>query len=86
VIEDHMLQRDRDILKLIDIDTSRLSPAEIKEGAEVMRRVTQCDSVPGAGQRRGQAIEAWQAFRTTKGVRAAPDQHPGKIPCKMGFS
>jgi len=57
--------RDRDILKMygIDgIDVSRLSDADIKTGAELVRRMTQCDRVPGAGKRRPAAIAAWQAF------------------------
>jgi hypothetical protein len=55
-------------LKLVEVDTSKLSPADIMHGAELMRRITACDMISGAGKRRGPAIEAWQEFRARKGV------------------
>jgi hypothetical protein len=62
------LRRDRNILKLVKVDTSKLSPADIMHGAELMRRVTACDMISGAGKRRGPAMEAWQEFRREKNV------------------
>ena len=55
-------KRNRDLLRLLGVDPRGLSAADIAEGVEAARRVTQCDSVPGAGKRRPQAIADWQAF------------------------
>ena len=60
----HLAKRkqDRDLLLLLGIDPSGLSAADIAEGIEAARRISQCDRVPGAGKRRPQAIADWQAF------------------------
>jgi hypothetical protein len=62
------LQADRDLLRLLDVDTSKLSATEARLGAELVRRIVERDGVPGADQRRGPASEAWQRFCEAKGV------------------
>lgn len=67
-------KQQRELLQLLNIDTSLLTAAEIKTGAELMRRISQCERVPGANQRRPAAIEAWQDFlkqHAASGLRAA---------------
>lgn len=54
--------RGPDILRLYGVDPSGLSAADIAEGVDVARRITQCESVPGANKRRPQAYADWQAF------------------------
>jgi hypothetical protein len=61
------------LLRLLGIDPSGLSAAEVAEGVEAARRVTQCDGVPGAGKRRPQAIADWQTFVTKVTKPASPD-------------
>jgi hypothetical protein len=56
-------RRDRDLLRLLGMDTRNMTAADIAEGAEAARRVSQCDCVPGAGKRRPKAITDFQAFR-----------------------
>jgi hypothetical protein len=63
------LQQDRELLKLLGIDPSRLSDADTKTGAELARRISACDRIPGAGKRRTPAIADWQAFLKTHSGR-----------------
>jgi hypothetical protein len=62
-------ERNRDLLRLLGVDPRGLSAADIAEGAEAARRISQCDQVPGAGKRRPQAIADWQAFLQRVGTR-----------------
>ena len=54
--------RDRDLLQQLGINVHGLSAADIAEGIEAVRRISQCDRVPGAKNRRPKAISNWQAF------------------------
>lgn len=58
------LQRDRDLLRLLDVDTSKLSAGEIKIAAELLRRITEL----GTAQRREAAMAGWVKFRELKQV------------------
>ena len=62
------LQRDRDLLQLLNIDVVKLTAAEIRLGAELVRQITDGDDVPGADQRRGAAIDRWKHFRGVKDI------------------
>jgi hypothetical protein len=66
-------KQQRDLLRLLGVDTRRLSKADVAEGAEAARRISQCERVPGANKRRSAAIDAWHKFlqRTGQGVNVA---------------
>jgi hypothetical protein len=49
-------KRNHDLLRLIGLDTRKLSAADIAEGAELARHISQCERVPGANNRRPKAI------------------------------
>jgi len=66
------LQQGRDVLALLGVDTSRLSDAEILTGAELVRRISACDRIPGAGKRRPPAIRAWRAFIAAHKLTVTP--------------
>lgn len=54
--------RERSLLKLFGIDVSRLTEADIKTGAELARRISQCERVAGSCKRRPAAIADWRNF------------------------
>jgi hypothetical protein len=43
------------------IDATKLTAAELDRGVELIRRISQCESVPGSCQRPA-AVAAWKAF------------------------
>ena len=55
-----LTKRNRRILRLVGLDVRKLSTAEIKEGANIARKVTACGC--GADSRRLQAEYDWRAF------------------------
>jgi hypothetical protein len=59
------LQRDGFLLNRAKVDVRRLKPDDVRIGAELLRRLI---SIPEASKHRGVAMEAWQEFRTAKGV------------------
>jgi hypothetical protein len=63
-------QADMETFKALGIDVSALSDADIREGAEAVRRITQCEKVAGSNKRRPAAKEAWQAFLAKHNLRA----------------
>jgi hypothetical protein len=54
--------RQRAMLRLLGFDTRNMTAADIAEGAEAARRITQCDRVPGAGKRAPKAIADFRTF------------------------
>ncbi len=56
------MKRECELLRLVGINPARLTKTEIKDGAELLRRISACDRIPGAGARRSPAAEAWRAF------------------------
>jgi hypothetical protein len=68
-----------ELLRVIGLDTSKLSATEIAEGAELARRVTQCDRVSGAGKRRPKAMADWRAF-----VKRVETMSGDRVPGKTG--
>jgi hypothetical protein len=56
-------RRERALLRLLGFDTRNMTAADLAEGAEAARRITQCDRVPGAGTRRPKAMADFRAFR-----------------------
>jgi hypothetical protein len=65
---DHLDSRGQ--LRVVGVDPSNLSEAEIAEGAELMRRISQCDRVPGAAKRRPKAVADFQAWRARAEARS----------------
>ena len=55
-----LTKQNRRILRLVGLDVRKLSTAEIKEGANIARKVTACGC--GADSRRLQAEYDWRAF------------------------
>jgi hypothetical protein len=66
-------RRDRAVLRLIGLDPTKLSAKDVATGAELARRITQCERVPGANKRRGKAVADWRSF-----VQHLGQQHPRK--------
>ncbi len=46
----------------LGIDTARLADDTLLRGAELARRISQCERVPGSNKRRPAAIAAWETF------------------------
>jgi hypothetical protein len=55
-------KRQRSLLRLLGVDTRRLSRTEVAEGAEAARRISQCEYVCGANKRRPGAVKAWEEW------------------------
>jgi hypothetical protein len=62
------------LLRLLGVDPAKLTAPEIKTASELVRRISQCECVPGSNQRRPAATEARQAF-----LAAHPDAR-SKLP------
>lgn len=60
------LKMARDLFALVGIDRPGLTDADLLRGAELMRRISQCERVPGSCKRRPAAIAEWQAFLKQK--------------------
>lgn len=52
----------RAIFKVLGIDTTGISEADLLHGAELARRISQCESVSGSCKRRPAAIAQWREF------------------------
>jgi hypothetical protein len=63
----HLAKQNRRILHLLGLDVRKLSEAEIKEGADIARKVTACGC--GADSRRIQATDDWRTFLTRIAAR-----------------
>jgi hypothetical protein len=63
------LQRERDLLRLLDVDVTTLTASDVRLGAELCRRITEPDGgTPLAAQRRVRALDGWLEFRRVKAV------------------
>jgi hypothetical protein len=56
------IARHRALLRMLGVDPDKLTASEIKTASELVRRISQCECVPGSCKRRPAATEAWQAF------------------------
>ena len=56
------LKAARSIFDVLGIATTGLSEADLLYGAELTRRISQCESVSGSCKRRPAAIALWQEF------------------------
>jgi hypothetical protein len=63
------------LLWLLGVDPAKLTASEIKTASELVRRISQCEQVPGSNNRRPAAMEAWQEFLAAHpDARAAQDR------------
>ena len=55
-----MTEPDYNTLVMLGINPANLSPADKEQALELARRISACDSIPGAAKRRTQALIDWQ--------------------------
>jgi hypothetical protein len=53
-------RQNRRMLKLVGLDPTRMTPAQINRAVKALIGITRCECVPGANKRRPAAVEAWR--------------------------
>jgi hypothetical protein len=80
VVAKRVRRRNVSVLRLVGIDTRKLSAAEITQGGELARRITACCGW-GADSRRGKACADWQTFvrrAVLRGTDITPDREQAR--------